>query len=1358
MRPCLVDFHKKLLKFFSKFLLLICFCCFSFAVLANNLLTVNSTTNNSEVQIILDFKSYPHYKIFKLTAPDRLAIDINDCSLAKNFEKSSITNSLIKNVRFGKHENNSLRIVFDLNAPISYSSKITDSKLKIFLKSDFVRNQKVSESPQDEVIEKQDNSASYVKEDIVANKKNKKEVGISFSPKTVSRKTVVANETVDLNVRVHPKEPGISFSPNKNAKNFVANRYVAMPQQNVSNVTFVEDYHQYLLNNKSMNLSSNDFGWSLPLTLGYEYSSNFGSELNGNFASSLGFSNAVAAQFDAGKNEYRLNATFGHAFTDHQRLKFTGEYLAQNMDFDFKAGPVTNWVGQGAFGGTYEYLFPQRLLHDINLNAFYSKAWSKDLGYVVFDDPTNLETGLSEDWRRIAGATDKSASLGLDLMPFKTTLFGAQMNFDDVKYDMRYPITPENPDPSASGMGGTLTLEQLLGKRLKLKLLGSMRKIYNDYTAELDLLALSNSDHHLEFALTSEHIANNRDEQSSGIVHPIDNRFGLSLTYKFGDGFSHDKDNSYTLDVTDTHSDLTGWVANPAVRMAKVLAVKDEMIRQILLPTIQNGSLMSCVWGSPCAFDLNQYISFGADKLTDIENQKIIAQGLEDFETLANYGLHFELVDDGHHAVLVGTPTRETKGEVHFSADGYITAPVLSSPIPVVVSNFAGSTAGTLMLNVGAINPVINAIKPQTFVFGNYGSVDLAPYITFGAESLTEVHVVSPSDLLGQYGLSIDMLSDKAPFDGKHVWLYGIPFQDTPASGIPVQINVVNSANKTSNTQTFNLIITPQPADEIIITKVAKQYHDTSSNNLAATISNASTIASIEFPGVSWPQYGFTENEILVPGSNTKQIFLYNAAPLTQITPLSGVVQIPIKVKYLNGDVKSDNMLLEVKAKAPVITPIGPASWKYKTPLGSAGTSAPEVATVNMGGANCAEADGISIDGTNSEMLNHGLQYTLESSGGQCYVKILPDPISNPGPTSSTVENGFPVVKTATFKIKNDPIESTVNSSFDYSIDAIAPTLAFNKNIEMSFESSSGTIPVLQIADPGGDTSFSSTVISPDLSPYLKNISNNVVGSNVNFSGDSDASKIITPSGGVTVALRVCNSRSQCTTTNNTFNLKINKIAPKIIGSMSNPDWFYKTALTPGDSNIVQVDMGGAACALGGDVSLTELLGDLGTHGLQYNLLAGTGTECHVIVQSIAPGGPTSTTVVGSTLPKVTAQFSLTSSAGSVTSPTYKYDIDAIAPILSSPVGNPLQVLCTPPGVGTVTTFDNGGASVGDSTCTAIPGAFDLNVKSTQIDYLVKDGTKIPHDFDPPDYFKCQVQNARGYSTNYTLKRVECAP
>lgn len=65
--------------------------------------------------------SFTH-KLFTLTNPNRVVVDLNDTSLGLNLNKSGLTNSLIKQVRSGLSGTKTLRLVLDINQSVQVRS------------------------------------------------------------------------------------------------------------------------------------------------------------------------------------------------------------------------------------------------------------------------------------------------------------------------------------------------------------------------------------------------------------------------------------------------------------------------------------------------------------------------------------------------------------------------------------------------------------------------------------------------------------------------------------------------------------------------------------------------------------------------------------------------------------------------------------------------------------------------------------------------------------------------------------------------------------------------------------------------------------------------------------------------------------------------------------------------------------------------------------------------------------------------------------------------------------------------------------------------------------------------------------
>jgi len=317
--------------------------------------------------------------------------------------------------------------------------------------------------------------------------------------------------------------------------------------------------------NQSLTLNSQMFGYHGPLSIGTEYSQDYGVILTGQYTQKIGQRNALSLIAEGGAGQRRLNATWALLITQNQRIKLSVERLVQRMKFDFDSGRVKEWVPQNAYGATYEYFIKQGWLNDVSLNAFYSRANSKNFNPVIFSQ----NALMYENFRHIAGGTDKSVSLGSDFFPTTSTKLNFQVNYDNVHYNEKY--NTRNHD--SRGLGLTLNLHQLITKRIRLNLLASTRTMYNQLGGEVSLLVPTRRGTALHLNLKTTHTVG-----LHGV--PNNNVYGVNLAYSWGLSGSA---SGFSLQRESNVNDLASWAATPAVKMPQVLAVLDQ--RTVAVPS-----------------------------------------------------------------------------------------------------------------------------------------------------------------------------------------------------------------------------------------------------------------------------------------------------------------------------------------------------------------------------------------------------------------------------------------------------------------------------------------------------------------------------------------------------------------------------------------------------------------------------------------------------------------------------------------------------------------------------------------------------------------------------------------------------
>ncbi|WP_278348828.1 N-acetylmuramoyl-L-alanine amidase [Stutzerimonas kunmingensis] len=73
-------------------------------------------------RLVFDLSGPVEHKIFTLTAPDRLVIDVTGATLKAELDKLPLKNTPVASLRVGQHDADTLRVVVDLHAPVAPKS------------------------------------------------------------------------------------------------------------------------------------------------------------------------------------------------------------------------------------------------------------------------------------------------------------------------------------------------------------------------------------------------------------------------------------------------------------------------------------------------------------------------------------------------------------------------------------------------------------------------------------------------------------------------------------------------------------------------------------------------------------------------------------------------------------------------------------------------------------------------------------------------------------------------------------------------------------------------------------------------------------------------------------------------------------------------------------------------------------------------------------------------------------------------------------------------------------------------------------------------------------------------------------
>jgi len=271
---------------------------------------------------------------------------------------------------------------------------------------------------------------------------------------------------------------------------------------------------------------------------------------------------AVSFLGEIGPRNYRANGTFGFEICGEHQFKFGGEILCQRLKYRFSAGEGTRqWMHQYALGGEYRYLFESGCFLSVDLGANISRAPSKWVRPVVFENGVIIE-------RRIAGSHFSELFLGGTLEPWSCAALSVAATYDWVHYNTHY-----RGSNNKSGFGVTATFNQGLPYGLLFDITGELRAPFNTLRGAL------NWQHQLRSGRLGVGVF---AAATDGKRHlPSSNAYGLQLAFDFGCWTQVQEGcESACLSVCPSLC-LADWVRTPAVYDPQVLAIAESLV---LLP------------------------------------------------------------------------------------------------------------------------------------------------------------------------------------------------------------------------------------------------------------------------------------------------------------------------------------------------------------------------------------------------------------------------------------------------------------------------------------------------------------------------------------------------------------------------------------------------------------------------------------------------------------------------------------------------------------------------------------------------------------------------------------------------------
>ena len=304
------------------------------------------------------------------------------------------------------------------------------------------------------------------------------------------------------------------------------------------------------------------------------------------YTDSLTSSTAYSFAGEAGAKNYRMSGTLGWKIQEDQRLKVTGEYLWQKLNYNFLMGDTLEWVQQGAVGATFEQdFFDYDHKPQVGLNGYYSRAADKSL-------PSYNA--------HIAGSNAAGLAPGITIQPWEGSKAGLDINYDYVKYNMYAGSARQ-----VQGWGATARFNQALIHDFDFGLLAGVRQPFNNYQANLNWTTDTTAGSWV-LGVGAEYTVGKNSLPSSYNVIASAN-FIMNRSYPSSSRHSRNLKDDYKHEAMPIdYDDFTQWVSVPAVRMPQVLAIADETQRQTCF--VPAPRFISTIL-NPVSYDADGYFS-----------------------------------------------------------------------------------------------------------------------------------------------------------------------------------------------------------------------------------------------------------------------------------------------------------------------------------------------------------------------------------------------------------------------------------------------------------------------------------------------------------------------------------------------------------------------------------------------------------------------------------------------------------------------------------------------------------------------------------------------------------------------------
>jgi hypothetical protein len=184
---------------------------------------------------------------------------------------------------------------------------------------------------------------------------------------------------------------------------------------------------------------------------------------------------ALSAFGEGGYHYWRGNGTIGVALRTSSFVKFSAEYLAQNLGFNFLSGTTRKWVHQITGGVAYRHALNLCGLPLIEASGYCAHSFSRRL------TPKFCSGTGQFSVRTLTGASAAGGELGMTLVPWCTSTLLLHANADWIQFN-------QGASKHHFGLGGTIDYaQQIVPDVVELRAHAEWRNLFFYYRGAVNI-------------------------------------------------------------------------------------------------------------------------------------------------------------------------------------------------------------------------------------------------------------------------------------------------------------------------------------------------------------------------------------------------------------------------------------------------------------------------------------------------------------------------------------------------------------------------------------------------------------------------------------------------------------------------------------------------------------------------------------------------------------------------------------------------------------------------------------------------------------------------------------------------------